>query len=101
MPYFRNGQWVETDQGVGIHVIERVLVSADGSRRLIYGAYVPAEGERIEREQWVHLTNPDGTTLTALPVECCTNVRNARAASIPAPRREHLVPEQLAALGYL
>lgn len=100
MPYLRNGQWVETDQGVGIHVIERVLVTADGSRRLIHGAYTPQAGESIEREQWVHLVNPDGTTLTALPFERCSGVTNARASSIPYARRAHLTDEQLAVLGY-
>lgn len=77
----RNGQWVESDQGVGIYIIERE----------------PVNGER----EWVHLTNDDGTTLAQLPAARCTNLRVARASSIPAARVEHLSTEQLEKLGYV
>jgi hypothetical protein len=72
----RNGQWVETDQGVGI------VVHQDG------GA-------------WVHLTNDDGTTLAQLPLDRCSGLRIARRDSIPASRVGHLTAEQLAAMGYV
>lgn len=80
----RQGVWVECNEGVGIRVVETVDVS---------GRAVPVP--------YVHLSNADGTTLAQLPESSCTNVRQARAASIPASRIGHLTVEQLARLGYV
>jgi len=77
----RNGQWVESDQGVGIFIREREPVN--------------------DVTEWVHLTNADGTTLAQLPADRCSNLRVARASSIPAARIEHLSAEQLEKLGYV
>lgn len=96
----RNGMWVRTAAGVGIYVLEKVAVDASGNRRLASAAAPLADGERIEREPWVHLTNPDGTTLAQLPAANCGAIEQAKAGDIPAGRVEHLDADQLAALGY-
>lgn len=71
----RNGVWVESDQGVGLRLIEN-------------------------GEWWIHLVNPDGTTLAQIPAARCANVVIARRESIPVARIAHLKGHQLAALGY-
>lgn len=100
MAELRNGMWVRTGAGVGIYVVERVAVDAGGNRRLVNGATPPREGESIEREAWVHLTNKDGTTLAQLPAANCGAIEQARQEDIPASRIDHLSDERLAALGY-
>lgn len=96
----RTGVWVETNAGVGLRMSETVLVGADGSRRLVNSTAVPAEGETLDSEWWIHLTNVDGSTLTQIPESVTGEVKLARAASIPAARVGHLTVEQLAVLGY-
>lgn len=96
----RNGMWVRTGVGVGIYINELVAVDGTGNRRLVNAAMPLAEGERLEREPWVHLTNPDGTTLAQLPAGNCGAVEQAKAGDIPAGRIDHMTPEALAALGY-
>jgi hypothetical protein len=92
----RNGQWIESDQGVGIYIIERKTTSATME---VNGQEVPVPTTDIEH--WIHLVNDDGTTLAHLPADRCKNVRIARASSIPVARVAHLSAEQMAALGYV
>lgn len=70
-----SGMWVESDQGVGVYLVEKSA-------------------------PWVHLVNADGTTLAQLPADRCNGLRIARKASIPAVRVAHLADDALAALGY-
>lgn len=97
----RNGMWVKTGAGIGVHVLERVAVGADGSRRLVDGAAPLRNGEHAERESWVHLVNPDGSTLASVPAAAAGGIEQASAADIPAARVAHLTEAELAALGYV
>ncbi len=97
----RNGMWVRTGVGVGVYVNEAVAVDASGNRRLVNAASPLNEGERLEREPWVHLVNKDGTTLAQLPAANCGAIEQAKAEDIPASRVDHLSSERLAAFGYL
>lgn len=97
----RQGVWVETEQGVGIRIFERVLVKANGARALVGADTAPGEGERLDFEPWIHLTNKDGTTLAQIPEAACKGLRIARRASIPQARIAALTDAQLTALGYV
>lgn len=97
---FRSGVWVETDAGVGIRLSETILVSADGSRKIVNASTTPGPGESIDREWWIHLTNPNGSTLAQIPERSAGAISIARGSSIPASRVEHLDAQALAKLGY-
>jgi hypothetical protein len=96
----RNGAWITTDQGVGIYRLEHFAVTERGRRPVggLHDAIRP--GETLVSESWVHLVNPDGTTLAALPADRCSGIKQATRADIPAERIEHLTDAQLSALGY-
>lgn len=100
MAELRNGMWVRTTAGVGIWVVERVAVAASGARRLVSGAAPLQAGEHVEKEAWVHLTNPDGTTLAQIPAANAGAIEQAAREDIPADRIAHLSDERLASLGY-
>ena len=95
MAELRNGMWVRTTAGIGIWVLERVAVSAGGARRLISGAAPLQDGEHVEREAWVHLTNKDGTTLAQIPAVNAGTIEQAARDDIPAERIAHLTEERL------
>jgi hypothetical protein len=78
----RQGVWVETDLGVGIVLHEK-------------------DKETDTVQSWVHLVNDDGTTLAAVPMTRCADVRQARLSSIPRARIAGAKPGVLAALGYV
>lgn len=85
----RNGVWVETDQGVGIRLVDpKEIRTADGA---VVG--------RIDVPM-IHLTDADGVTMVEVPESAVGNVRIARRASIPAQRIAGFSDEQLARLGY-
>lgn len=82
----RNGVWVETDQGIGIRNLHSILI-----------------GDVTIKVPKVDIVDPaTGVTLAAeIPESALSNVRIARAASIPRCRVEHLNTQQLARLGYV
>lgn len=96
----RNGMWVRTSAGIGIYVLETIAVAADGSRRISSAAAPLGSGESVEREPWVHLVNPDGTTLAQIPAANAGTIEQAKAADIPAGRVDHMSGDALASLGY-
>lgn len=100
MAELRNGMWVRCSAGVGIYIVERTAVKADGSRRLVSSADSLAADEKPGTEPWVHLTNADGTTLAQLPVAAAGPVVQASLSDIPASRVDGMTPERLAQLGY-
>lgn len=100
MGMLRNGMWVRTDAGVGIHVVETIAVDKDGNRRLVSGAAPLKDGEKRDTEAWVHITNPDGTTLAQIPAANAGAIEQAARGDIPAGRVEHLTDDRLAELGY-
>lgn len=82
----RQGVWVESDEGVGIRTFEVKKLSRGGEIEIGY----------------VDLVGEDGVTIAAaVPEQSLTNVRIARASSIPRCRVEHLTVAQLAQMGYV
>jgi hypothetical protein len=97
----KTGAWVMTAAGLGIQIIERVFLAADGSKRTAnYSEALPG-GSSETRETWVHLVNPDGTTYAQIPEQAAGGIRLARKSELPEIRIAHLTDEQLAAMGYV
>lgn len=97
----KTGAWVICSAGLGIQVIERVIVAADGSRRVANSFEPLPPGARAEKETWIHLVNPDGTTMAQIPRVAAGELRIAKKSEIPALRIAHLTDEQLAVMGYV
>jgi hypothetical protein len=97
----KTGAWVMTAAGLGIQIIERVFVGQDGSKRTANYSEALPEGSTEEREAWVHLVNPDGTTYAQIPNVAAGFVHIAKKSEIPEIRIAHLTDEQLAAMGYV
>lgn len=100
MRALKKGMWVVSDLGVGILAVHRFAVAAAGTRRPVHHEGIKP-GETLVREQWVHLTDDNGDTLTQIPADRCRNLRQAAASDLPQKRVGHLSQAQLAELGYV
>lgn len=80
----RQGVWIESDQGVGIRLIEKIRL-----------------GDQSIDAPYIHIVDSSGGTMAQVPESALSNVRIARRASIPPDRIAHLNSEQLGRLGYV
>lgn len=83
MSEMRNGMWVECDRGVGIFHVDKMMVKG--------------VEEKLPR---VHLIDSAGETTMIVGTGDVKELRQARAASIPAVRVGHITKAQLNAIGY-